>query len=248
MMGSVDKDISDMLFKDFFVLTDAEKEIQKKGPKFLKRAGVHHVLKTIKTAEKVKKSIKDKTNPAKCDRFIPMCVAPIAPAKVTEDPVFLYGLDRGKPEDKKLIDQLQSEAQAVMDAYSIAGYKIAVLDIQPYLKNAGEWYDTLDTTLHDEHFIQDWMNKSAGSEGVSKTMYNLKKILDVLWVVTQASDEFKKKLKANISTPEQLNGIMNGAAYAKAQELLVWDDTLRSKIKEAGLSIQRHNPCGDEHD
>ncbi|KAJ8111988.1 hypothetical protein OPT61_g5546 [Boeremia exigua] len=230
MMGSVDQEISDMLFKDVFILTDAEKEIQKKGLEFLKRAGTHHVLKTIKAAEKVKQSIKDKINLDKCDRFVPMCVAPIAPATITEDPVFLYGLSRRT--DGALVNQLQSEAQAVMDACSIAGYKIAVLDIQPYLKNAGEWYDILDTTLHNEFFIQDWMNKSAGSEGVSKTMYNLKKILDVLWVVTQASDEFKKKLKANISTPEQLNGIMNGAAYAKAQEVLAWDDTLRSKIKE----------------
>jgi len=109
-----------MLFKDVFILTEAEKEIQKKGLEFLKRTGVHHVLRTIKTTEKVKVSIKNKINLDKCDRFIPMCLAPVAPAEVTNDPVFLYGLDCKK--DKPLIDQLQNEAREVQQVCYVAGY------------------------------------------------------------------------------------------------------------------------------
>ena len=236
MMGSVDTDISDMLFKDVFTLTEAEKEIQKKGLEFLKRAGIHHVLKTIKTAEKVKASIKNKINLDKCDRFIPMCLAPVAPAEVTNDPVFLYGLDRTKEKDKPLINQLQNEAREVQQACYVAGYRTACLGIQPYLKNAGEWYNILDTTLCDKIFIQDWTNKASASEGVSKTMYNLKTILDVLWQVTQEKDEFKQKLKSGIKTPEELHAVLNGAAYGKALEVLAWDDTLRAKVKEVNSS------------
>jgi len=70
------------------------------------------------------------------------------------------------------------------------------------------------------------------SEGISKMMYNLKTILDVLWQVTQEKDEFKQKLKTSIKTLEELHSVLNGATYQKALEVLTWDDTLRAKVKE----------------
>jgi hypothetical protein len=232
MMASVDKEISDMLFKDIFVLSTAEKQIQAKGLEFLKRAGTHHVLRTIKLAEKVKQSIKDKINLDKCDRFVPMCLAPLAPSDVTKDPAFLYGLSRSNNEDKKLLDQLQKEANDVQQACYVAGYRIAVLDIHPYLDNAGEWYSIVESTFQDKIFLQDWQNKASASEGLSKTMWNYKTILDVLWQVTHEKDDFKKKLKSDCKKPEELHAVLNAATLLKSTEVLIWDDELRSKVKD----------------
>lgn len=219
-----------MLFPGKFNLIPAEQKIQELGREFLKRAGMHTILANIKESTNVKPKTKNKIKQVRCERFIPMCLALEEPANKTNDPVKLYGLDREK--DKDVVKQLQGEAQRVFRACYLHGYRTAVASIQPYLNNAGEWYDNLQKVLQSSIFLQDWQNKATGSEGFAKTLYDLHTKLDVLWEAAQEKDEFKAKLPKDVKKPEEVIVVLNSAGLVAALDVIEWDDTSRAHLKE----------------
>ena len=229
--------MSKMLFPGMFNLTPAEKETQKLGSEFLKRAGIHYVMANIKSSDQVKPKIKDKIRQDKCERFLPMCVAAgAAPADKSKDPVILYGLSREDEKDKALVHQLQGEAQAVSRACYLLGYRTVVTTIQPYLNNAGEWYNILSDTLSSSIFLADWQNKSSVSEGCAKTLYDLHTKLDVLWQAANENEEFRKRLPEKVKKPEEIISLVNGASWMKTLDSIAWDDTAKQNVRNVSSS------------
>ncbi|KAH6867266.1 hypothetical protein B0T10DRAFT_502528 [Thelonectria olida] len=229
VFGSVDQEVSNLLFPGIFSLTPAEKDIQKLGEEFLKRAGIHSIMANLKASDNVKAKTKDKISKAKCERFIPMCIsAGAAPTDPANDPVKLYGLDREK--DKTLVTQLQSQAQSVSRACYLHGYRTAVISMQGYLNNAGEWYDILVSTLTSDVYLADWQSRASGSEGLAKTLYDIHTKLDLLWETANANPTLKAKLPAGIKTPAEVIATLNVAGLDAALDSIEFDDTARQGV------------------
>lgn len=241
----MDEEVSKLLFPGVFNLTPAEKSIQKLGNEFLKRAGIHTIMANIKASDQVKAKTKDKIKKDRCDRFIPMCVSAPGKPATGDDMVALYGLKRKEGDtqnDQALIDQLQSEAQAVSRACYLHGYRSAVTSMQPYLNNAGEWYTTLAQSLTDEIFLQDWQNKTSASEGSAKKLYDIHTKLDVLWQAVHEKPEFEAKLPPAIAPPTEVIAGLNAASLAAALDQTEFDDTARQNLIQVSLPFLGYAP------
>lgn len=229
VLASVDEEVANLLYKDIYVLTKAEKAIQAKGPEFLKRAGIHAILSALKMSEKVKEQTKNRINAEKVARFLPMCVAMQRPAPGAEDIVSLYGLDRER--DRELLERLWTEAHAVSRACYLHGYRKAVSGLEPYLENAGYWYNELATAQTHEIALADWANRATCSDHDVR-LYSLRNKLEILWQVAQEDERLRAQLRPSVPKPEDVLLTLNSAVVLGMRDHILWDATAQQHLHD----------------
>lgn len=228
VLASVDEEVAKLLYRDMYVLTEAEKAIQAKGPEFLKRAGIHAILAAIKVSEKVKQQTKDRINAEKVARFLPMCVAMQKPAPGADDMVSVYGLDRER--DGKLLNQLWTEAHAVSRACYLHGYRKVVDGLEPYLENAGYWYAELSRAQTHEIALADWANRATSGDHDVR-LYSLRNKLEILWEVAQDNERLRAQLQPSDLKPEDVLLRLTSAVALAMRDHILWDATAQEHLR-----------------
>lgn len=223
ILHSAPEDVRKLIDPDLKALDAEEQGIAALGPSYLQPAAIVNVMSFLKSSEAVPMEQRQRINEDKLKAFTRACAMTGEPKSGAKDWVTEWGWKRDTKDDKMKIQEIQFQYRAVTQACYRLGYRRTVLELQPFLQDAGYWYHEFADYLCGNLHIQELTLRSkAGDSKITHDVYDWQTKLQIL---EEAANIPKKEQKI-----ETVISHLHGATIFSTMDGIAWSSEHASNI------------------